>query len=493
MKRVAVLLGLSLAALGLLGASSGATSQPLAGNLDPTFGNDGVVAGPAGAIAIQPDGKVVVLSSGSIVRYLPNGSPDSSFGKAGHAATAFRPAAVALQTDGKIVVVGTADTGRSDVTTEFAVSRYRPDGSPDTSFGTNGTTETVIPEQPDPYCPAFAQFWSNASAVDILPSGGILVAGTATRSGCDALGSSPSFFALAEYRSDGSLDPAFGQGGIVQTDFSTQYGNSGTDSQLAGIAVQPDGKIVASGSSGLGGHGSDISTIALTRYNPDGSPDTGFGLIMTSPKRHYEGGPPILEHGQILVAGARCRSWPCGYTSTRYVSVLARYDAHGSGEGITPITDAVSRLPTAIVRQSDGKILVAENYGASNQPQGGSSVARLLPNGRLDASFGRGGFVPFGNEVSALALQTDGKILAGGATLSRLIGGDNCVVPVLHGKTVRKASAGLQTSYCRRGHISKRFSSRVARGRVISSKPPRGTRLPGGSTVGLVVSKGKRS
>jgi eukaryotic-like serine/threonine-protein kinase len=99
--------------------------------------------------------------------------------------------------------------------------------------------------------------------------------------------------------------------------------------------------------------------------------------------------------------------------------------------------------------------------------------------------------------MTGLALQTDKKVLAGGgagdsSTLARLIGGNNCVVPALRGKTVPKADAELKASYCLRGSIAKRFSSAVRRGRVISSVPVRAARLPGGTKVDLVVSKGKR-
>jgi hypothetical protein len=144
-----------------------------------------------------------------------------------------------------------------------------------------------------------------------------------------------------------------------------------------------------------------------------------------------------------------------------------------------------------MLTQSDGKILIAEySY------PGHSTVVRLLPNGRLDTSFGRRGRVSFDDQVSSLALQADRKVLVGGVNgdagmLTRLIGGNNCVVPDLRGKTVSKAGASLAKSYCRRGSISKRFSSKVARGRVIATAPTHGTLLPGGATIRLVVSKGK--
>jgi beta-lactam-binding protein with PASTA domain len=100
--------------------------------------------------------------------------------------------------------------------------------------------------------------------------------------------------------------------------------------------------------------------------------------------------------------------------------------------------------------------------------------------------------VSFDAGVSSLALQRDGRILVGdGARLDRILGGNNCVVPDLRGKTVSKASSTLRDAYCRRGSVSTRVSNRVARGRVLSTVPARGKRLPGGTRIHLVVSRGK--
>jgi eukaryotic-like serine/threonine-protein kinase len=95
-------------------------------------------------------------------------------------------------------------------------------------------------------------------------------------------------------------------------------------------------------------------------------------------------------------------------------------------------------------------------------------------------------------------VQADGKVLAGGSgnggtELVRLRGGNNCVVPSLRGTTVAKARAALRTAYCGFGRLSRQFSTAVGRGRVISTAPLVGGRLPGGTKVALVVSKGSRT
>jgi uncharacterized delta-60 repeat protein len=470
-----------------------AAGSSLAGNLDRSFGGGLVTHSLGGSdsyptiegIAVQPDRKIVVASRSPrgdvlLARYLPNGSPDPSFGKAGYAETGFPylgiAQGVALQPDGKIVVAGIGVMG------EFMVARYNRNGSPDTTFGTNGITYTAIPEPMDTRPDA------RANAVAVLPGGEILVAGTVQWTGSDPL-VPPSSFALARYTPGGSLDPTFGDGGIVQTAFS------GEDT-LAGIAVQPDGKIVATGTGALSGHGTDIETIALARYEPDGSLDPTFGTagkVTTRPKLFYDGGPPTLQHGKIVVAGSHV-----DIRGGIVFPLIARYDGSGrldptfGKHGFAKIRQVTGNaaeggIPSAVATQNNGRILIA----AAN------SVIRLQPNGQLDPSFGRGGIVSVRDRIStALALQAGQKILVGGGrghawTLARLLGGNNCVVPELRGKTVSTARKKLKASYCRTGRISRLFSNRVARGRVISTATPLGDRLPDGTKVGLAVSRGK--
>ena len=122
------------------------------GDLDPGFGSGGIVTtrinfygDAANALALQPDGKLIaagVSSDGlaghfALVRYEPNGSLDSTFGTGGKVASRLGSAnAVLLQPDGRIVAVGTSG--------DFALARYLVDGSPDPSFGSDGTVTTPI-------------------------------------------------------------------------------------------------------------------------------------------------------------------------------------------------------------------------------------------------------------------------------------------------------------------------------------------------------------
>ncbi len=200
------------------------------GSLDSTFGTGGaaVLAEAPSAIALQSDGKILVAGGGTLSRYNANGSVDSTFGIFGSVGSVGTAAAVAVQNDGRILVAGTfADQLAVTPDGDFALVRYNSDGTVDQGFGTRGG--------------ALADFFTGNStaaafAIAIQSNSDIVVAGRA------AQGSNPSQFALARFTGLGSLDSAFGTGGVVTTSFGQ------TDS-VAAIVLQTDGKIVAAGNS----------------------------------------------------------------------------------------------------------------------------------------------------------------------------------------------------------------------------------------------------
>src|SRR5262249_49924458 len=116
------------------------------------FGTRGVVITPTGinsssaeSVAVQADGKIVVVGYGGIVRYNPNGSLDTSFNGTGIVFTSGASKAV-LQPDGKIVALGSVSTGIN--TSAFALARYNADGSLDSGFGVGGKVIHAV-------CPCF--------------------------------------------------------------------------------------------------------------------------------------------------------------------------------------------------------------------------------------------------------------------------------------------------------------------------------------------------
>ncbi|MDW8425921.1 MAG: delta-60 repeat domain-containing protein [Meiothermus sp.] len=241
------------------------------GSLDPSFGTGGKVTTDLGsrfdeanALVLQPDGRLVAAGRSlgaagdddfALVRYNPNGSLDPSFGTGGKVTTAVGSSsdeayALVLQPDGKLVAAGMSLNTAID--SDFALVRYNPDGTLDTSFGTGGKVRTSL---------NFALNLPNALVLQ--PDGKLVAAGRIA-------GFAGNFdFALVRYNPDGSLDNSFGTGGKVTTAVSS------SDDITYALVLQPDGKLVAAGRS-LVAAGSNLG-FALVRYNPNGSLDPSFG------------------------------------------------------------------------------------------------------------------------------------------------------------------------------------------------------------------------
>jgi uncharacterized delta-60 repeat protein len=171
-------------------------------------------------------------------RYLPNGTPDTSFGNGGSEITDFLggeefPRGLVVQSDGKILVAGTATGNNSRV---VALSRYNVDGSPDSSFGQGG--KVSVPAGP----------FDEVGGVALSADGKILVASMHTVLVVNGLDYS---FSVTRFLPDGSLDRTFGSSGTVLR-FSSTNGSGAT-----GIAVAPGGMVWT------GGFTSDLNGIAL--------------------------------------------------------------------------------------------------------------------------------------------------------------------------------------------------------------------------------------
>ena len=215
------------------------------GSLDTTFGNGGTVStdffgneDDAFSVVIQADGKIVAVGSANAnatyydfaaVRYLSNGTIDTTFGVAGKVSTDFgvggfdRAHSAALQADGSIVAAGFA-ISTSGISQNYAVARYTSSGVLDTTFGNGGKTQID-----------FGSCCQSAYAVLVQTDGKIVIVGYANTE------SSDSDFLLARLNSTGSLDSTFGTAGKVRTSFGNLNGGAN------GAALQTDGKIVAVG------------------------------------------------------------------------------------------------------------------------------------------------------------------------------------------------------------------------------------------------------
>jgi len=192
------------------------------------------------------------------------------------------------------------------------------------------------------------------------------------------------------------------------------------------IVIQPDGKIIAAGSASPVNHGD----FGLVRYNSDGSLDTSFdtdGIVTTDFNNNSEVGTAVAlqQDGKIVVAGFSTDST----TGVDDKFALARYNSDGSldtafdtdGKVITSIGGFDNAFAVAL--QSDGKILAAGS--APNGNNNDFALVRFNSDGSLDTAFDTDGIVKTdfgtnnGDGAGAMTLQSDGKIILAGSSFNR--------------------------------------------------------------------------
>lgn len=220
---------------------------------------------------------------------------------------------------------------------------------------------------------------------------------------------------MASNRSDGDLDTAFGSGGIVTTLLSA------TDSHARALALQSDGKILAAGRAYVGTQ----SCFAVARYAADGSLDTTFGAgggaTIAFGSYNSEALAVVVQaDGRIILAGYDYNAGHQRFALTRLTSAGALDTSFGtSGRTVLQIENA--SFANAMVQDSSGRLILG-GY-AMPLAEGGTwnfALARFTANGVLDTAFGSDG-VTLTNlaggtdeRIQALALQSDGRIIAAG-------------------------------------------------------------------------------
>lgn len=321
------------------------------GSPDPEFGTDGKVSlniseylNKITALLIQPDGKIIGVGYASsisssvydivLIRLLADGSPDPDFGtngmiSYGEDAISEKAYAAALQSDGKIVVAATHGTNES-----FAMNvvRFNTDGTPDSFFGINGTSNH-----------SFGGLFEKACDVAIQPDGKIIIAGYSDTYQTNSI-------VLGRLLPDGTIDNTFGYGGFI-------VNNPCSSNDMAtSVALQDDGKILVGGTSGEGTN----NTFMLLRFNTDATPDGGFGNsgTVTSSYTGSSNAIAIQADDKIVLGG-----------TTGYIYALERYNNDGTPDttfGINGRTegpgDPYSGIES-IALQEDEKIVAAGNGG----------------------------------------------------------------------------------------------------------------------------------
>ena len=343
----------------------GVTRLKSDGSIDTTFGTNGKVTiafdfvtngfDKATAIAVQADGKIVVVGQASfgdsarrtfaLARLTSAGRLDTTFSDDGKALIHFgsdsSATGVAIQSNGKIVVSGTEYKDFSGK--DMAVARFNSNGTLDTTFNGVGfrTVAFDIGGSKEEYC----------NAISLQADGKIVLAGTAHTGGSNVFE-----FAVARLTTSGSLDTTFDGDGKKTIAFDHGVASA--------VAVSSSGKIVVAGRANV----ASDQDFAVARLNSNGSLDSTFD-----------------GDGKKTIA----------------------FDLGGSNND----------QANAVKIQSDGKIVVAGSarvsFGVSD-----FAVARLNSNGSLDTSFDGDGkrrsSLSGDDEARGMALQSNGRIVLAG-------------------------------------------------------------------------------
>lgn len=284
----------------------------------------------------------------------------------------------------------------------LASSSFGQAGRPDSSFGINGFANAAFIDD--------QRSWANAIAMQ--PDNKIIAAGARQ---IDAQND----YLLVRFKTNGTLDSSFGNNGTVITTFSP-----GSDDVINAVAVQPDGKIIAAGSSGI------------VRYNKDGSLDNSFavnGKNTQVASVAYIRCMTLQKDGNILLGGDKsffnainqhifftARLQSNGYYDSTYgTNGLFEFNIH-LGSSNQPNHSRGNE----IVVQPDNKILLGGDIQIGNDAISSPVkpvIIRINENGTPDLSFGGGDGWNYSNVyqrgfTESIALQADGKIVAGGFT-----------------------------------------------------------------------------
>ena len=374
------------------------------GAFDTTFSSTGISLGLIGAAAqftsIKIDSSGRILAGGSatlggqqksiLARFQPNGSLDTSFGTNGYTVfslgTNDEILSIAIDSLGRIVTGGISVIGGSEV---FVLARFTANGSLDTSFGVNGSN-TSTPGTDD-----------LITSVQIDATGEIFAAGDAN------FGGSPRGV-VAKYTASGILDTSFGTGGYSASP-------AGVDYQFSSLVLENSGDVVAGGYSYTTGH----RAFTLTRLLPNGNIDTSFatnGYDYTTPGTRDGISSLALDSlGNIVAAGYATLAGNVHLTVARYLSSGLLDTSFGTG-GFNTTTVGSGDYFNSVAIDSSGKIISAGSANIAGQTT--FAVARYNSDGSIDSTFGTNGvstLTPGSNDYFwSLAIDSSGRILAGG-------------------------------------------------------------------------------
>jgi uncharacterized delta-60 repeat protein len=396
------------------------------GSLDTTFYIGTGANGAISSIVLQADGKVLIggvfttfnaTARGGIARINPNGSLDTTFNPGTGANDNIL--SIALRGDGKVLIGGLNTSfgfnliallntdGSYDTTSNFTcyaessiincialqgnekvliggkftrqcggsveknIARLNVDGSSDTTFNPGTGADGSV------------------NSIKVQSNGKVLVGGDFINYNGSGRNS------IVQLNADGSLDTTFNPG-------------TGANAGIISITAQGDGKVLIGG--GFTSYNGTVRN-GIARLNIDGSLDTTF-----NPGIGANGAITSIvlqANGKVLIGGNFTN-----YNGTE-INYIARLNANGSLDTTFNPGTGFNAIPSSIVVQGDGKVLVGGSFTTYNGTAR-SGIARLNTNGSLDTTFntGTGTSGNFCNVVSSIVLQADGKIIIGGCFTS---------------------------------------------------------------------------
>jgi uncharacterized delta-60 repeat protein len=351
-------------------------------------------------MAIQVDGKILLAGEVStagytetdfaLVRFLPDGRLDASFGVLGRASVSLGnydvAKAVAIQPDGRIVVAGYTGSGNA---VNFMIARFHPNGTLDNTFGFGGYNVMDFMGGPD-------YGW----AIALLPDGRIVVAGT-------VFNGARNVFGVACFRNDGTADTAFDIDGKQLYEFSL-----GPTHWASAVLVQSGNRIL------VGGHvGADFALVAFTLT---GGVDPTFGT--SGRLTRNLGGDDYLEAlaiggGMIYAGGTRVIGGNADFALARWTSngavLWCPFGCSNTWTDERAFVDfgATSGWVNSLDVRGDGQIVAGGTVG---------TTARWAQFSPTSSTLVAGGFVSFpGNATAGLAVRFTGAnkvVLAGSHT-----------------------------------------------------------------------------
>jgi uncharacterized delta-60 repeat protein len=334
-----------------------------------------------------PNGKLLAVSetSGlttnifSFNRFNADGTPDNSFGQNGSITLSDAVGPTFFQPDGKLLRAG-SNNG------DIVLIRNNTDGTVDATFGNGGTVTTDLGN------------FEGAAAAAFQPDGKIIIGGISR----DANGSN---FLAGRYNADGTVDASFGTNGFVIVDI-------GNEEAITSIAVGPDGKIVF-GSTVLSFFPIFKMYVFLARLNPDGSLDATFG---DQGKRSIESTENVA-FGNLVIQNDNKVLFTSFLTQSAQIFSLSRLNIDGSTDDTFGINGSLPCDGNVVTMQPDQKILV---YGFRRNDQNNNEfvLTRFTSAGIQDPSFGNTGqfihsFAALDNYLSTAHLVGNNFYVAG--------------------------------------------------------------------------------